>query len=81
MATIFKCFKHGYEVDEPEKWHEHLATESHTVRGRSLCNNCDIPMEIKFTGKQGKKTPALCKDCATAILEGAKQALVEEHDD
>ena len=77
MATIFKCFQHGVEVDDKDKWDEHMAKEIHTIRGKSLCNNCEKPVNINFTGKQGKKTPALCKECAKAILEGAKQALIE----
>ena len=81
MATIFKCFKHAFETDEITNWKDHIAREAHTVRGKSLCNNCERPVTILFNGKQLGKVPALCKDCAKEILEGAQNALIEDDDE
>ena len=78
MATIFKCFKHGYECDGPSDWAKHIASQSHTVRGVSLCNNCNNPVKVLFNGKQAGKVTALCKPCAKEILEGAQNALIED---
>lgn len=80
MATIFKCSKHVFETDEIADWKAHIAENPHTVRGKALCNNCERPMNIVFNGKQLGKVPALCKDCAKEILEGAQSALVEDDD-
>jgi len=81
MATIFKCFKHAYETDKIEDWQSHISKESHTVRGKALCNNCERPIDLLFKGKvAGNKVPALCKECAREILKGAQEALNEEND-
>ena len=80
MSTIFKCFKHGYDTDSPSDWTKHIASESHIVRGKSLCNNCNQPVKVLFNGKQAGKVPALCKPCAKEILEGAQNALIEEEE-
>lgn len=78
MSAIFKCYKHGFETNEPVDWAKHVSGQAHTVRGKSLCNNCNQPMNVLFTGKQRGKVPALCKGCAQAILDGATEALAEE---
>lgn len=81
MSTIFKCFKHAFETDEITDWKKHIATEAHTIRGKALCNNCNIPVNVLFNGKQAGKVPALCKGCTEEILKGAQNALIEEQEE
>lgn len=80
MSTIFKCFKHAFETDEPSEWAKHISKEEHVVRGKSLCNNCNQPVKILFNGKQAGKVPALCQPCAKEILQGVQNALIEENE-
>ena len=78
MSTIFKCFKHSFETDDPQDWANHVAGKEHTVRGKGLCNNCNQPVNVLFNGKQAGKVPALCQGCAKAILDGAQSELIKE---
>lgn len=73
MGSIFKCFKHGYETDSKPDWDKHVGSEAHTVIGKSPCTVCEQPISnFVFEGKQGKKSPAICKDCSKELIKGNK---------
>jgi hypothetical protein len=69
--SIFKCGKHDVGYDTIEEFHQHLADEIHTTTGSAPCNLCGLNCQFSFTGKKGKKAPALCSTCKDIVLEGS----------
>ena len=70
MSGVFKCAKHNFSCEKPAEMREHFATEVHTRRGASPCNQCNAPNNFVFTGEIGEKEPSLCKKCADMLLAG-----------
>ena len=71
IMSTFKCYKHDVGYDTLPEFHEHLAEEVHTTKGTAPCNLCGLSTVFSFTGKKGKKSPALCEDCRKIVVEGS----------
>ena len=68
--SIFKCGKHDVGYDDLDEFNAHLAEETHTTKGVAPCNLCGLKTKFNFSGKKGKKAPALCKQCREISLAG-----------
>ena len=70
---ITKSSKQGQEVEfDDEEWANELATEPHTIRGRTPCRICSTVTDFVYTGlvKDRRKPPIICDSCKTNIAQG-----------
>lgn len=71
--SIFKCGIHDVGYDDIDEFNQHLADEVHTIKGTAPCNLCGLKTKFSFTGKVGKKAPALCETCREIAIAGSNE--------
>ena len=69
---MFESSEYDFSTDSIEEFREFLSKNDHHVTGVAPCNLCGQSTEFDYRGKQGKRPPAICKDCRKKIAAEQK---------